>query len=128
MLLRYCNTDCFTCEPPREKTRILTVRPKTKNLDCVQAPVVSTNNFVFIITSCSCICLFNPISLFYFLSFPLRDVTYQIIISCTRLYTFEQKRENDRKDGVWRQTKGQSDQKFRCPHGGTYIIGFRKCA
>ena len=31
------------------------------------------------------------------LSFPLRDITYQIIISCTRLYTFEKKRENYRK-------------------------------
>ena len=34
----------------------------------------------------------------------LRDITYQIVISCTRLYTFEKKIENDRKDGVWRQT------------------------
>ena len=42
------------------------------------------------------------------LSFPLRDITYQIIISCTRLYTFEKKRENDRKDRVWRQTNGCS--------------------
>ena len=31
------------------------------------------------------------------LSFPIRGITYQIIISCTRLYTFENKRENDRK-------------------------------
>ena len=28
-----------------------------------------------------------------------------IIISCTRLYTFEKKGENDRKGRVWRQTK-----------------------
>ena len=41
-------------------------------------------------------------------SFPLRDITYQIIISCTRLYTFEKKRENDRKDRVWRQTRSIS--------------------
>ena len=38
------------------------------------------------------------------LSFLPRDITYQIIISCTRLYTFENKTENDRKDRVWRQT------------------------
>ena len=58
----------------------------------------------FFITYCSCICPFNPISLFYYRFFPLRDITYQIIIRCTRLYTFEKKRENDRKDRVWRQT------------------------
>ena len=54
----------------------------------------------FFITSCSCICLFNPFHCFTTettLSFPLRDITYQIIISCTRLYNFEKKRENDRK-------------------------------
>ena len=38
------------------------------------------------------------------LSFPLRDITYQIIISCTRLYTFEKKRENGIRDKVWRLT------------------------
>ena len=27
------------------------------------------------------------------LPFPLRDIAYQIIISCTRLYTFEKKKE-----------------------------------
>ena len=30
--------------------------------------------------------------------FPLWDITYQIIINCSRLYTFEKKSENDRKD------------------------------
>ena len=44
--------------------------------------------------------------MFYY-TFPLRDVTYQIIINCTRLYTFERKRENDRKDRAWRQTNFQ---------------------
>ena len=70
------------------------------------APVVSAFFFFFFflsffITSCSCICLFNPISLFYYrnLSFPLRDITYQIILSCTRLYTFEKKRENETESG-----------------------------
>ena len=39
----------------------------------------------FFITSCRCICL-----IVLLLSFPLRDITCQvIIISCTRLYTFE---------------------------------------
>ena len=38
------------------------------------------------------------------LSFPLKNVTVKISITCTRLYTFEKKRENNRKDGVWRQT------------------------
>ena len=37
-----------------------------------------------------------PFHCFTTISFPLRDITYQIIISCTRLYTFEKKRENDR--------------------------------
>ena len=27
------------------------------------------------------------------LSFPIRDITYQIIISCTRLYTIDKERE-----------------------------------
>ena len=74
------------------------------------APVVSAFFFFFFffffflsffITSCSCICLFNPISLL------LWDITYKIIVSCTRLYTFEKKRENDRKDRVCRQTRWQ---------------------
>ena len=39
------------------------------------------------------------------LYFSLRDITYQLIISCTRLYTFEKKEENYRKDKVWRQTR-----------------------
>ena len=46
-----------------------------------------------------------PFHCFTALSFPLREITYQIIISFTRLYTFEEeKRENDRKNRVWRQT------------------------
>ena len=42
------------------------------------------------------ICLFNPISLLLQkLSFPLRDITEEIIISCSRLKIFEKKSEND---------------------------------
>ena len=64
----------------------------------------------FFITPRSCICLFNPIHCFTAettLSFPLRDITYQIITSFTRLYTFEKKIENVRKDRVWRQTSNR---------------------
>ena len=71
-------------------------------------PVVSAFFFIFFFF----VILYVFVSLIPFhyfttetaLSFPLRDITYQIIISCTRLYTFEKKRENDRKDRVWRQT------------------------
>ena len=34
-------------------------------------------------------------------SSPLRDKTNYVILSCTTLYTFEKKRENDRKDTVY---------------------------
>ena len=51
-----------------------------------------------------------PFHCFTTLSYPLRGVTYQSIISCTGLYTFEKKKENDRKDRVWRQT---SDKQCR---------------
>ena len=64
----------------------------------------------FFITSCSCskVFLFNPISQFYYRNdsiFSTKGHNYQIIISCTRLKTFEKKRENDRKDRVWRQAR-----------------------
>ena len=40
--------------------------------------------FIIYITSCSCICLFNPcFTAETTLSFPLRDITFKIIISCT---------------------------------------------
>ena len=45
---------------------------------------------------CSCIYLFNSFYCFT-RSFPQRDITHKIIISCTRLHTFEKKSENDRK-------------------------------
>ena len=72
---------------------------------CRLAPVVSA--------FCFCHSLSLPVAVFVslipfhcftttVLSFLLRDITYQIIISCTRLYTFEKKRENSRKDRVWR--------------------------
>ena len=37
-----------------------------------------------------------------------------MIVSCARLYTFENKRETDRKDRVWRQTT-QSNKGLFCP-------------
>ena len=63
---------------------------------------------------CFCLSLSLPVAVFVALipftvslqklSFPLRDITYQIIISCARLYTFKKKRENDRKDRIWRHS------------------------
>ena len=68
------------------------------------APVVSA---FFICHSLSVpAAVFVPLIPFYCfttettLSFPLRDITYQSIITCTSLYTFEKKRENDRKDSL----------------------------
>ena len=54
----------------------------------------------FFIISCSCICLFYPSvtilqsTQFHYTTiylFPLRDITYQIIISCIRLYPLKTK-------------------------------------
>ena len=53
---------------------------------CRLTPVVSALFLSFFITSVAVY-----VSLFYYR-------TYQIIIGCTRLYTFEKKRENDKKD------------------------------
>ena len=55
------------------------------------APVISAFSF--------CHSLSLPVAVFVslipFHYFPLGNITYQIIISCTRMYTFEKKREND---------------------------------
>ena len=70
--------------------------------------------FFFFVILYHFLCFYPIQSLF----FPLRDITYEIIISCTRLYIFENKRENDRKDRVW---NSQGSNQFVHPHGSVNL-------
>ena len=78
----------------------------TSETQCRLAPVVSAFSFCHSL-SLSVAVFVSLIPFHCFTIFSTMGHNLSNLYSCTRLYAFEKKKENDRKDRVWRQTKTQ---------------------